>query len=191
VPMVLLNDPTSMSDNPSSKPSMVTKQSGPLAFTQSFGQNASQFINEWAVHPILQLQNRIPSFPSTSPKPCISNHLLIPFSPPPTLFPTMRLLYRNDLTTLKPYIRKSIQLISKPRNASNKFTNELLKTTTLHEVTWCYIHNTTSDSDSFQTGFRQRAQPLSTFHFHSISNILLHSLTVAYSQPSIIAPIPA
>jgi hypothetical protein len=29
-------------------------------------------------------------------------------------------------------------------------------------------------------GFQQRAQPLSTFHFLSISNTLPHSLTVAY-----------
>jgi hypothetical protein len=55
----------------------------------------------------------------------------------------------------------------------------------------CYIRNTTSDSDGFRTGFRQRAQPLSTFHFLSISNILPRSLTVAYSQPSVIASIPA
>jgi hypothetical protein len=55
----------------------------------------------------------------------------------------------------------------------------------------CYIRNTTSDSDRFRTGFRQQAQPLSTFHFLSISNILPRSLTVAYSQPSVIAPIPA
>jgi hypothetical protein len=59
------------------------------------------------------------------------------------------------------------------------------------EVYHCYIRNTTLDSDGFQMGFWQWAQPLSTFHFHSISNILLHSLTVAYSQPSVIAPIPA
>jgi hypothetical protein len=56
---------------------------------------------------------------------------------------------------------------------------------------YCYIHNTASDSDGFRTGFWQRAQPLSTFHFLPISNILPHSLTVAYSQPSVIAPIPA
>jgi hypothetical protein len=55
----------------------------------------------------------------------------------------------------------------------------------------CYIRNTASDSDGFRTGFRQRAQPLSTFHFLSISNILPRSLTVAYSQPSVIASIPA
>jgi hypothetical protein len=55
----------------------------------------------------------------------------------------------------------------------------------------CYIRNTASDSDGFRTEFWQRAQPLSTFHFLSISNILLRSLTVAYSQPSVIAPIPA
>jgi hypothetical protein len=55
---------------------------------------------------------------------------------------------------------------------------------------FCYICNTASDSDGFQTGFQQQAQPLSTFHFLSISNILLHFLTVAYSQPSVIAPIP-
>jgi hypothetical protein len=55
----------------------------------------------------------------------------------------------------------------------------------------CYICNTALDSDRFQMGFRQWAQPLSTFHFHPISNILPHSLTVAYSQPSIITPIPA
>jgi hypothetical protein len=57
--------------------------------------------------------------------------------------------------------------------------------------TLCYICNTVSDSDGFRTGFQQRAQPLSTFHFLSISNILPCSLTVAYSQPSVIAPIPA
>jgi hypothetical protein len=56
---------------------------------------------------------------------------------------------------------------------------------------YCYIRNTTSDSDGFRTGFQQWAQPLSTFHFLSISNTLPHSLTVTYSQPSIIAPIPA
>jgi hypothetical protein len=55
----------------------------------------------------------------------------------------------------------------------------------------CYIRNTALDSDGFRTGFWQWAQPLSIFHFLYISNILLHSLTVAYSQPSIIAPIPA
>jgi hypothetical protein len=66
----------------------------------------------------------------------------------------------------------------------------VLFNTSLSFGTSCYIRNTTSDSDGFRTGFRQWAQPLSTFHFLSISNTLPHSLTVAYSQPSIIAPIP-
>jgi hypothetical protein len=135
VPMVSSNEPTSTSDNPSSKPSTVTKRSGPLAFTQSFGRNTSQFVNKWAVHPILQLQDCIPSFPSTSLKPCIFNHLPIPFYPLPTSFPDKQSPFRNDLTISKPYIQECIPLASKLRNASNKFTNEPLKTTTSNGVT--------------------------------------------------------
>jgi hypothetical protein len=135
MPMVLLNEPTLTSDNPSSKQSTVTKLSGLSAFTQSFGQNASQFVNEWAVCPISQLQDRIPSFPSTSPKPHISNHLLIPFSPPPTSFPDKQSPYRNDPTTLKTYILKSTPLVLKLQSDLNKYINEQSKTTTLNKVT--------------------------------------------------------
>jgi hypothetical protein len=135
VPMVSSNEPTSTSDNPSSKPSTVTKRSGLSAFTQSFGQNMSQFVNEWAVHPISQLQDRIPSFLLTSLKPHISNHLPIPFSPPPTLFPDEQSPYRNDPTTSKSYIRKSTPLVSKLRSDLNKYINEQSKTTTSNEVT--------------------------------------------------------
>jgi hypothetical protein len=60
----------------------------------------------------------------------------------------------------------------------------------LSDVSDCYICNTTSDSDGFQMGFRQLAQLLLIFHFYPISNILPYSLTVAYLQPSVIAPIP-
>jgi hypothetical protein len=135
MPMVLSNEPTSTSDNLSSKQSTETKLSGPLVFTQSFGQSESQFVSEWAVRPILQLQDRIPSFLLTSLKPRIFNHLLILFYPLPTSFPDEQSPYRNDLTISKPYIQESILLVSKLQNASNKFTNELLKTTTSNGVT--------------------------------------------------------
>jgi hypothetical protein len=104
VPMALLKEPTLTSDNPSSKPLTVIKLSGPLVFIQSFGQSVSQFISEWAVCPISQLQDHIPSFLLTSPKLHISNHLLIPSSPPPTSFPDKQSPYRNNLITLKHYI---------------------------------------------------------------------------------------
>jgi hypothetical protein len=133
--MALSNAPTLMSNNHCSKPSTVTKQNGLSAFTQSFGQNTSQFVSEWAVHPILQLLDRIPSFPLTSPKPCISNHLLIPFSHPLTSFPNEQSPYRNDPMTSKTYIQKSTPLVSKLRSDLNKYINKQSKTTTSNKVT--------------------------------------------------------
>jgi hypothetical protein len=135
VPTVSLNEPTSTSNNPSSKPSTETKLSGPLVFTQSFGWNVSQFVNEWAVRPISQLQDRILSFPSTSPKPRIFNHLLILFYPLLTSFPDEQSPYRNDPMTSKSYIRKSTPPISKLQSDLNKYINEQSKTTTSNEVT--------------------------------------------------------
>jgi hypothetical protein len=134
MPMALSNKPTSTSDNPSSKTLMVTKLSGLLAITQSFGQNMSQFVSEWAVCPISLLQDCIPSFPLTSPKPCISNHFLIPFSPPQTSFSNEQSPYRNNLMTSKPSTQKSILLIWKLQSDLNMPTNKPSKTITLNEV---------------------------------------------------------
>jgi hypothetical protein len=135
VPTASSNAPTSTSDSPFSKQSTVTKQSGPSAFTQSFGWNTSQFVNEWAVRPISQLQDHIPSFLLTSLKPRIFNHLPIPFSPPLTSFPDKQSPYRNNLTTSKTYIQKSTPLVLKLRSDLNKYINEQSKTTTSNEVT--------------------------------------------------------
>jgi hypothetical protein len=85
------------------------------------------------------------------------------------------LIYSDDMSQHKKHVKEVLQRLCQHGLYANT----------------CYIRNTASDSDGFQMGFRQRAQPLSTVYFLSISNILPRSLTVAYSQPSIIAPIPA
>jgi hypothetical protein len=112
-----------------------------------------------------------------------------------------------SLALLAIWIRETIETLKESiwRNVTRKgntFVTDSVwtKITIMHQTAiatngtklhGCYIRNTASDSDGFRTGFRQQAQPLSTFHFLSISNILPRSLTVAYSQPSVIAPIPA